>query len=93
MSYSIDSNLEFCEIINAFPIIGERLKQLNFDVDNFIEGESMRDFFLRNDILEDEAEMIEIRLNSDLKYYLKNGELPRSVPFRDEREVLLLDDD
>lgn len=93
MSYSIDSNLEFCEIINAFPILIESLEKFNLKVEGCIEGESFKDFFLRNRILEDEIDILIASLNSDLRYYLKKGELPHCEPLRDEREVLILDDD
>ncbi|MDA3855488.1 MAG: hypothetical protein PF569_04470 [Candidatus Woesearchaeota archaeon] len=93
MSYNIDSSLEFCEIINAFPVLLERLKQLEFKVDNITDGESMDDFFLRNGSSKEESNMIIVRLNSDLNYYLKKGKLPKSVPLRDEKEVLLLDEE
>ena len=87
MSSLINPELEFCEILNAFPILKEHLDNLNFDISDVKDGESVYDYFKNHNYSEDEIDILVKRLNNDLNYYLKKGEFP-SMKLKTQREIL-----
>jgi hypothetical protein len=94
MGVLIDKDLEFYEVLNAFPILKEKLQQLDFDVSKLNEGESIRDFLVRMSLSDYEIDLIIKKLNFEVKYFLKNGELCGSKKIlQDESCVLKLEEE
>jgi len=87
MSSLINPQLEFCEILNAFPVLQERLENLNFDISDLKDGETLYSYFKEHNYNEDEIDLLIKRLNHDLNYFLKKGEFP-SMNLRTQREIL-----
>jgi len=83
----INPQLEFCEILNAFPILQERLENLNFDISDMKDGETLYDYFKNHNYSEDEIDLLIKRLNNDLNYFLKKGAFP-SMKLKTQREIL-----
>lgn len=77
MSQLIESNLEFNEVLNAFPILKTELLSLNFNLNEIHEGESIKEYFIKKSYKLDEINLFIQKLNSDIKYFLKNGKLPQ----------------
>lgn len=77
MTELIEETHEFCEIVNAFPSLQERLEVL-FNVSNLIDGVSIYDYFKQRDYDDEEISLIVNKLNRDVKYFLKKGEYPKA---------------
>ena len=75
--FKIDNNLEFFEVLNEFPCLKNTLEDLHIDFNDIIEGESIINFFNRNDISKEEGRVILRKINLDIHHFLKNGELPK----------------
>ena len=78
---------EFVEILNAFPVLKERLEELHINVSEIKEGETVLDYFLRKSYSDAEIEIFIKKINTDLNYYLKKGEFPK-VALTSVREAL-----
>ena len=73
MTDYIESDFEFFEVLNEFPILKDYLRDLHFNLSNVIEGETVRDYFEKNHMSEREIEIIVKRLNRDLTLFIKKG--------------------
>lgn len=79
MTSLIEPNLEFVEIINAFPILKESLNKLNFSNLRAKEGISVHDYLKEEKNLDEhEIHTIIRKLNNDVNHFLKKGKLPTS---------------
>lgn len=87
MGSLINPHLEFCEIINAFPVLEQRLEMLNFDISDMNDGETVYDYLKNHNYTEDEIDLLVKRLNSDLNYFLKKGDFP-NMKLKPQSEVL-----
>lgn len=74
MSSLINHNLEFYEVLNAFPILKEKLKKLSFNLSDLKEGESICEYFGKKSYSQDEIDIVVRKLNSEINYYLRNGD-------------------
>lgn len=75
MGQLIEPEHEFCEILNAFPNLKDRVEIL-FNVENVKDGVSIHDYFSKKDYSENEIHIIIKKLNTDINYFLKKGEFP-----------------
>lgn len=75
MGQLIEPEHEFCEILNAFPNLKERVEIL-FNIENIKDGISIHDYFFKKDYSENEIDLIVKKLNTDIKYFLKKGQFP-----------------
>lgn len=75
MSLSVTKESEFYEVVNAFPILKELLKDLSIDEKDIKEGESIGEFFNKMHISEDEKSLIMRRIKRNINYFMKHGEL------------------
>lgn len=87
MDSLISPHIEFCEILNAFPALGERLEMLNFDVSDLKDGETVFNYLKERNYTDDEIDLLVKRLNSDIKYFLKKGTFP-CMKLKSQSEVL-----
>jgi hypothetical protein len=92
MGFEINSFDEFYEVLNAFPILKDRLERYNFDLSNVKEGESVIDFFSKKGLSEDEFDLFLKKLNYDIKIYLKKGNFPKTE-LKKEVEVLVISEE
>jgi len=77
MSSILNSSQEFCEILNAFPVLNDKFESLDIDISDNIEGETFYEYFARHSMSKIEISILIKKLNSDIKYFLKKGELPK----------------
>jgi len=70
---NITSDLEFFEVINAFPILKKSVQKWGFKVLDIKEGETMFDFFKRKKLNDDEADILIKMMNREVKHYLKTS--------------------
>ena len=75
--FIINSGFEFFEVLNEFPCLKATLNKLHINSEKINEGESIHDFFQRKDLSLDEENLILRKLNRDVNYFLKKGELPK----------------
>jgi len=72
MKQTIDTNLEFVDVLNAFPFLKEKLDELDIDYSDLRDGETVIDF-LSNKLHNTEEINITLRqLNLNLKNYYKD---------------------
>lgn len=67
----IEAHVDFYEIVNQFPVLREKLVELDFRAE-IKEGESAVDYFERNALSMQETDFLITRLNRELKSFLKN---------------------
>ncbi len=75
--FYIGVELEFFEVLNEFPCLKSTLKSLHISSNELKEGESIQRFFKRKHITSDEERIVLRKLNRDVNYFLKKGELPQ----------------
>lgn len=92
MGQLIEPEHEFCEILNAFPILKERVEIL-FNIDNIKDGISIKDYFLKKDYSENEIDLIIKKLNTDIKYFLKKGEFPTKKEIEIGHNEIILEEE
>ena len=67
----IDESYEFCEVINAFPIIKDYLSELNFSLNDIKESETIKDYFEKKQLSDYEIGLLVNKLNHKIKVYLQ----------------------
>ena len=88
MASLIESNLEFAEVLNAFPYIKTKLEKSQFDLRDVRDGVSIHDYFENKSYSEDEIDIFVKKLNFDVKRYLSNaGE--KEFKLQKEKDVLI----
>lgn len=93
MGQLIEPEHEFCEILNAFPNLKDRIEIL-FNVDeNIKDGISIYDYFLNKGYEDEEIYLIISKLNTDINYYLKKGEFPSQRKIEIGHEQILLEEE
>ena len=87
MKQTIDTNLEFVDILNAFPFLREKLDELDIDYSDLKDGETVIDF-LSNKLHSTEEINITLRqLNLNLKNYYKD-EKTEEIDSSDEIQTI-----
>ncbi len=84
--------MELCEIISAYPTLISKLEKLNFDMDKICDGESFIDYFKKYNLDESEIEILVRKLNADIKYFLKHGQMPEPR-ILEKCDVLLIEEE
>lgn len=74
MKKTIDTNLEFVDVLNAFPFLKEKLNELEIDYSDLHDGETVIDFLSKKLHNTEEINMTLRQLNSNLNNYYKNEE-------------------
>ncbi len=74
MTVQIEDSYELYEVVNAFPILKEKLQGLDFNVFDIEEGVSIHDFFIKMNMSEDEINTIVRKINNEINLYLKDSE-------------------
>jgi len=92
MGNLINPNLEFIEVLNAFPCLKEKLSRSNFDLRDLKEGKTIYDYFSQKFYSEDEIDLLVKKLNNDVKYFLKKGNMP-TMNLQDEKIVLQMEEE
>lgn len=87
MESLINQDLEFFEVLNAFPCLKEKLQDSKFDLKDLKEGKTIHDYFSQKSYSEEEIDLLVRSLNQDVKHFLKNGTLP-TMHLTDEKIVL-----
>lgn len=88
----IKSNLEFFDVISAFPALKEILVLKNIDVGSIKEGTTVYDFLKKESMTEKEIEVFIRKLNVDLNNYLGEENLEVLKPIVLEEKELTLEE-
>ncbi|MCA9459101.1 MAG: hypothetical protein KC550_00975 [Nanoarchaeota archaeon] len=76
----INSNLEFFEVVNTFPVLRDKLSKLQFNISDLREGESIKDYFGGRKRLKDfEINIVIKRLNHELNSFLNTDKTPQFI--------------
>ena len=75
--FNIAPHFEFFEVLNEFPCLISTLKSLHINSSEIKEGESIHGFFERKHLAAYEESVVLRKLNRDINYFLKKGELPK----------------
>lgn len=76
MATLIDATQEFYEVLNEFPVLKDKLRDLHLNISDLKEGLSIEEYFKNKSYSEDEIALLIRKFNFEIKTFLKNGVLP-----------------
>lgn len=74
MAVQIEESYEIYEVLNAFPILKQKLQELHFDINDIIEGETVHDYFEKKHLSNEEIKLLVRKINNEINIFLKKGE-------------------
>lgn len=83
----IKPHVDFFEVVNEFPILKEKLCDLQFRVSDIKEGETVTDFFTRNSLSNEEVNFIITKLNRELNNFMKQTDTKPVVEVKVVEEI------
>ena len=69
----INSDLEFYEVLNAFPVLIGNLKAMHVNISNLKHGISIKHYFETQNYDPDEIRILVKKMNYGISTFLKNG--------------------
>jgi hypothetical protein len=103
MATLIDASQEFYEVLNEFPVLKDKLRELHLNSSDIKEGLSIEDYFKNKSYTEDEISLLVRKFNFEIKSFLKNSQphssnfdvetSPRNLEEEEEEEVEEIFDD
>ncbi len=69
----VNINYEFCEVLNAFPILKDTLKNLDLNISDVCDGESILDYFLKKSMSKEEIEFLVRKMNQSVNNLFRNN--------------------
>ncbi len=78
MASLINDNLEFVEVLNAFPILRDKLEKSRFNLNDLKDGITIKDYLQNKSYREDEIDILVKKLNNDVQNYLKKADRTNS---------------
>jgi len=79
-----DINLEFLEVLNAFPILKKKLIEMEIDFSDLKENENIIDYFTRKSYEKNEINILLRTLNRELSQHFKKSEQTNKIEIEEK---------
>jgi hypothetical protein len=92
MATLIDASQEFYEVLNEFPVLKDKLRELHLSDSDIKEGLSIEDYFKNKSYSEDEISLLVRKFNFEIKAFLKNAQ-PHYNNFESKGSPMILEEE